>query len=141
MGGEGEAKDDHEYWRKQAMETIEEHRRRKGDPTIGGSTRKPIMTAYRQQALACAEALLQGPKRPRDLKCSVPEAPKILLRNVYTWFVRIERGLYALSDTGSAALVAWKWAAPVPESLPQARPTSASLIGQGKPHPSAASSS
>src|SRR5438477_12558595 len=31
---------------------IEEHRRRLGDPVAGGITRLPIMTAYRQQALA-----------------------------------------------------------------------------------------
>ncbi len=42
---------------------IAEHRRRKGDPAPGGSTRAPIMTAYRQQALACAAALSQGPRR------------------------------------------------------------------------------
>ena len=64
----------------------------------------PIMTAYRQQALACATALSRGPQRPRDLKGSIPDAPKILLRNVYGWFVRQERGLYALSEQGQAAL-------------------------------------
>lgn len=48
---------------------VEEHHRRKGDPSIGGSTRKkPIMTAYRQEAIACAAAMADGPKRPRDLK-------------------------------------------------------------------------
>ena len=75
---------------------------------MGGSTRQPIMTAYRQQALACAAALSHAPARPRDFKGAVPDAPKILLRNVYGWFVRVERGLYALSEAGSAALVRWK---------------------------------
>jgi hypothetical protein len=65
------------------------------------------MTAYRQQALVCAAALTQGPARPRDLKGGVPDAPKILLRNVYGWFVRVERGVYALSEGGKAALVRW----------------------------------
>ncbi len=65
------------------------------------------MTAYRQQALACAAALSRGPGRPRDLKGSIPDAPKILLRNVYGWFVRQERGLYALSEQGRAALSRW----------------------------------
>ena len=37
-------------------------------PAAGGSTRQPIMTAYRQQALACAAALAKAPGRPRDLK-------------------------------------------------------------------------
>ena len=30
----------------------------------------------------------------------MPDAPKILLRNVYGWFVRVERGVYALSESG-----------------------------------------
>lgn len=87
---------------------VEEHRRRRGDPAAGGSTRQPVMTAYRQQALACAAALAQAPGRPRDLKAAIPDAPKILLGNVYGWFVRVERGVYALTDAGRAALVRWK---------------------------------
>ena len=68
---------------------VTEHRRRQGDPAVGGSTRRPIMTAYRQQALACAAALARTPARPRDLKPAMPDAPKILLRNVYGWFTRV----------------------------------------------------
>ncbi len=30
---------------------VEEHRRRQGDPSLGGGSRAPIMTAYRQRAL------------------------------------------------------------------------------------------
>jgi hypothetical protein len=41
---------------------VEEHRRRRGDPVEGGGSRTPIMTAYRQHALACAAALAQGPR-------------------------------------------------------------------------------
>ena len=65
------------------------------------------MTAYRQQALACAAALALKPARPRDLKPNAPDAGKILLSNVYGWFVRVERGVYALSEGGKAALVRW----------------------------------
>lgn len=83
---------------------VDEHRRRKGDPTSGGSTRQPIMTAYRQQALACAAALEAGPLRPRDLKATTPIAAKILLHNVYGWFERVERGVYALTPAGRVAL-------------------------------------
>ena len=84
---------------------------------MGGSTRQPIMTAYRQQALACAVELARGPSRPRDLKPRLPDAPAILLRNVYGWFVRIERGVYGLSEAGRAALIRWSShvsAAPAP---------------------------
>ncbi len=41
----------------------------------------------------------------------MPEASKILLHNVYGWFVRIERGVYALTSEGQAALVRWPEAA------------------------------
>ncbi len=92
---------------KRQSRIVSEHRRRKGDPTAGGSTRRPIMTAYRQQALACASALATAPLRPRDLKVTIPDAPKILQGNVYGWFTKVERGVYTLTDHGKAALVAW----------------------------------
>jgi hypothetical protein len=94
---------------------IDEHRRRQGDPVAGGGSRAPIMTAYRQEALSCAAALATGPKRPRDLKQGRPNAPKILLHNVYGWFLRIDRGIYDLTDAGREALERWPqhlWSAP-----------------------------
>jgi hypothetical protein len=84
-----------------------EHARRRGDPSPGGSGREPIMTAYRQQALACAGMLRAGPGRPRDLREVAPEAGAILLRNVYGWFERCGRGVYRLTAAGEAALVRW----------------------------------
>src|SRR6185437_10577095 len=86
---------------------VAEHLRRIGDPAIGGSTRAPIMTAYRQQALACASALSGGPQRVKDLRKGIPDAGKILLHNVYGWFDRAERGVYELTDAGRAALKRW----------------------------------
>jgi hypothetical protein len=86
---------------------VEEHKRRHGDPMRGGGSRAPIMTAYRQQALACAAKVGLGLRRPRDLKPSIPEAPKILHRNVYGWFERVDRGVYALTEAGEAALRRW----------------------------------
>ncbi len=71
------------------------------------------MTAYRQRALACAAALAEGARRPRELKPAVPDALSILRRNVYGWFVRVERGVYALTETGRAALLHWSAAAEV----------------------------
>jgi hypothetical protein len=86
---------------------LSEHARRRGDPSPGGSTRQPVMTAYRQRALACAELLQAGPARPRDLRQAVPDSGGILLRNVYGWFERAERGIYRLSRLGEAALQRW----------------------------------
>lgn len=92
---------------KKRSRLVSEHRRRVGDPVLGGSTRAPIMTAYRQQALTCAAALSNGPQRVRDLRQSAPDAGKILLHNVYGWFDRAERGIYVLTDAGRAALKRW----------------------------------
>jgi len=86
---------------------VDEHRRRIGDPVRGGGRGVPIMTAYRQQALACAAALSAGPRPVRDLRDAVPDAGKILLHNVYGWFTRVERGVYALAEDGKAALLRW----------------------------------
>ncbi len=99
---------------KRRSKILDEHRRRKGDPTTGGATRRPIMTAYRQQSLACAAALARAPAQPRDLKGAIPNAQKILLHNVYRWFVRVERGVYSLSETGKAAIILWKPNLPKP---------------------------
>jgi hypothetical protein len=65
------------------------------------------MKAYRQRALACAAALAQGPRRPRGLKASIPDAYKILHGNVYGWFLAVERGVYNLTETGRSALLRW----------------------------------
>jgi hypothetical protein len=47
------------------------------------------------------------PKRPRDLTPIAPDAGKILLRNVYGWFERVEPGLYRLAEDGATALAGW----------------------------------
>lgn len=85
----------------------DEWRRRRGDPATGGMTRRPVMTAYRQEALACAAALAGGPRRPRDLKAHSARAAGILRNNVYGWFVRQARGVYGLTEEGRAALLRW----------------------------------
>jgi hypothetical protein len=95
---------------------VDEHRRRLGDPVAGGTTKLPIMTAYRQQALACAASLSNGPRRTSELRATIPDAPKILLHNVYGWFFRVERGVYGLTPDGTTALTRW------PQALESGRP-------------------
>jgi len=86
---------------------LSEHARRRGDPSPGGTSRQPVMTAYRQQALACALLLSAGPGKPRTLRAVAPDAGTILLRNVYGWFERTRRGEYRLTAAGEAALLRW----------------------------------
>lgn len=92
---------------KRRSRLMREHQKRRGDPAIGGSTRVPLMTAYRQQALGCAAALAAGPARVRDVRTGVPDAGKVLLSNVYGWFERLDRGVYGLTDAGREALQRW----------------------------------
>ncbi|WP_105403960.1 MULTISPECIES: DUF2161 domain-containing phosphodiesterase [Neorhizobium] len=97
---------------KRRTRLVKEHRKRKGDPAVGGSTKVPVMTAYRQQALACASALSGGPLRPRDMKQTAPTAGTILRANYYGWFERIDKGVYGLTEVGRQALQRWPQPAP-----------------------------
>ena len=93
--------------RQRAARLIAEFDRRIGDMNIGGRSRAPIVTAYRQDALRVAGALAAtGPMRLAELRAAtgVEDAAHILQRDVYGWFARLARGTYALSDGGRAAL-------------------------------------
>ena len=90
-----------------ALRLRDEFDRRIGDANVGGTAGIPVVTAYRQDALRCARALaLCGPMRIAALRAAagVPGAARILQRNVYGWFTRIERGTYTLSEGGGRAL-------------------------------------
>jgi hypothetical protein len=92
--------------RRRAARLLREHQRRVGDPTPGGVTRRPIMTAYRQEALRCARLLAGGPRPVRELRegGDNPHAGGILLRDAYGWFERVGRGVYGLTPRGVQAL-------------------------------------
>jgi hypothetical protein len=89
--------------RRRTTALLGEHRRRLGDPTTGGSTRRPIMTAYRQEAIRCATLLEDGPQSLRAMRAAadVPHAGPIVRDNVYGWFERVDRGVYALTGAGA----------------------------------------
>jgi len=87
---------------------LREHARRVGDPATGGSTRIPIMTAYRQEAIRCLRLLGDGPLPVRSLRATgtVPNAGRILVADYYGWFERVARGTYGLTPAGLATLAA-----------------------------------
>ncbi len=90
-----------------------EHARRVGDPNRGGSsTRVPLMTAYRQEALRCAGLLAKnGPMKVAALKraAEAPKAAAILSQDHYGWFERVERGIYGVTPKGRAGLEQHGW--------------------------------
>lgn len=89
---------------------LREFQRRVGDPNQGGSSRRKIVTAYRQDALRCASYLYRnGPaKAVRVARAvGVPKARAIMYADHYGWFERpagTDRGVYGLTPRGHAAL-------------------------------------
>ncbi|MEQ5869583.1 hypothetical protein J4E08_06675 [Sagittula sp. NFXS13] len=82
----------------------------RGDPNEGGATRHGIVTAYRQDALACAAYLAeQGPSRGRDVAKAtrITRATQVMRDNHYGWFDKVSVGVYALNDAGHAGLTHW----------------------------------
>ena len=86
---------------------LKEFATRVGDPNTGGTTRKPVMTAYRQDALRCAGTLHANgaTKAAHVAKASgVARARQIMSANHYGWFDRVETGIYELSPNGRRAI-------------------------------------
>jgi hypothetical protein len=85
----------------------QEFQRRVGDPNSGGSSKRPLVTAYRQDALRCVKFLkTTGASRVCDIvaQTKVERAASILRRDAYGWFVKEARGIYFLSPKGEAAI-------------------------------------
>ncbi|HEY0183480.1 MAG TPA: DUF2161 family putative PD-(D/E)XK-type phosphodiesterase [Rhodopila sp.] len=86
---------------------LSEFVRRTGDHNLGGTTKRPRVTAYREDALHCASVLADGGSMTgaavRDAT-GVLTATNILRDNVYGWFARIARGTYAVTPAGDSAL-------------------------------------
>lgn len=104
---------------------LKEFAHRVGDPNTGGMTKRPIVTAYRQAALRCAAHLGEnGPTKAADVAraTTVARAGRIFRDDVYGWFQSVERGIYALSPKGDAALETY---ADVIASLRDAAPADA----------------
>ena len=86
---------------------LKEFATRVGDPNTGGTARKTLMTAYRQDALRCAGTLHHNgaTKAAHVAKSSgVAKARQIMSANHYGWFDRVETGIYELSPNGRRAI-------------------------------------
>lgn len=78
-----------------------------GDPNTGGSTRRGLMTAYRQDALRCLSLLSEaGPTKAAVVaeRAGVETAQRLMADNHYGWFERVSTGIYTLSPNGHRAL-------------------------------------
>jgi hypothetical protein len=85
---------------------LKEFSRRVGDPNTGGSTRRALVTAYRQDALKCVKVLLAaGPLKAAHVAMlsGTDNARRIMADDHYGWFERVHKGIYQLGPKGLTA--------------------------------------
>lgn len=90
--------------KKRAM--MSEFEKRDGDPNLGGLQGARV-TAYRQEAVLCAEFLaIAGEAKGAEVAKStgVARATAIMRNNHYGWFEKISVGVYRLTAAGQAAV-------------------------------------
>lgn len=86
---------------------LREFQHRVGDPNTGGISKTTIVTAYRQDALRCLRELhVSGPLKAAMVakNTNVDRARAIMSDDHYGWFERVERGVYAITPKGIAAI-------------------------------------
>lgn len=89
-----------------ASKLLKEFTARSGDYNVGGSSKRKLVTAYREKAIQCAIALhCHGPSSPRQVRdwTNCPTAGAVLRSNYYGWFARVSKGVYKLTSAGAAA--------------------------------------
>jgi hypothetical protein len=101
---------DRKKQRRRLRAIIGEMEGRTVDYNQGGSSKKQLMTAYRENAIqiACFLEML-GPQSPRALRAlgTGPKTLSILYDNHYGWFARIGRGIYAVTPRGRKEIQAF----------------------------------
>ncbi len=86
---------------------LREFERRVGDPNTGGSTRRKIVTAYRQDAITCLTYLhKKGPTKASIVanETGVDRARRIMADDHYGWFERVTVGIYQATPAGRKAV-------------------------------------
>jgi hypothetical protein len=92
---------------KQRAILLSEFTRRSGDHNLGGTNKRPRVTAYREDALACADVLAKdGALKTAAVRSAtgLPNASRILRDDVYGWFEKVARGTYDIAPAGRTAL-------------------------------------
>ena len=93
--------------RKKRASLISEINGRHLDLNVGGSNRRKIVTAYKENAIQIGAYLKQyGPLTLNQLKemGTGTKTGSILQKNFYGWFQRVSKGVYQISPKGEAGL-------------------------------------
>lgn len=90
--------------KKKRASLLNEFNTRTSDINIGGSCRKKIITAYKEQALDIGLYIIKnGPASAADLAKAGfqhKKAYSILYNNYYGWFEKVQKGIYKVTDKG-----------------------------------------
>lgn len=91
---------------------LREIKGRYADLNVGGSTRKKLVTSYRENAIFIACCIqIQGPLSPkalRELGTDSKKTTSILSENHYGWFEKVSRGVYSITEEGKKSLEEYK---------------------------------
>lgn len=98
--------------KKKRQRLITEFSGRSCDLNIGGSSKKKIMTVYKEQSLyiACCLQML-GPLSPKKLRLLGSHPNKtnsILSKNFNHWFYRVKTGIYDITEEGINAIALYQ---------------------------------
>ena len=86
---------------------LKEFSHRVGDPNQAGSTKTKLITSYKQDALRCLNHLNEnGPTKASEVAeaTNVTRARAIMYADHYGWFEREQKGIYAITPKGLAAI-------------------------------------
>lgn len=89
---------------------IAEFNKRCADFNTAGSNKSKIMTGYKEQCLLVAHYMkrhgLQSPKAFKPFGFETAKVSAILGKNYNNWYLKIDKGVYTLSEDGEKALLA-----------------------------------
>lgn len=90
---------------------LSEFEKREGDPNLGGmTTKKGVLTAYRQKALKIAKYLEENGATKASIVSKELEEEKardIMYNNFYGWFEKASVGVYDITDKGKEEISTW----------------------------------
>jgi len=96
--------------KKKKQKLLKEMNQRVTNINIGGTTQSKLLTSYRERVIRIAYYLRTGEKTTKEIKelTGVENTTQYLQKNYYKWFIRVSRGVYALTKTGVEELEKYK---------------------------------
>ncbi len=90
---------------KKKIKLLHEFNERKTHLNQAGSSKTPLMTAYREKAIRILLYLSSGPKSTQEIRTHLrSECTSLLQKNYYGWFQRVKKGVYTKTDLGDLYL-------------------------------------